>query len=555
MRVRITYFMCLSVFVLASLAGWANKKADKKAAERIKKDIYYFASEDLEGRRTSYAGEAKAATYIENRYKELGIPAYKGTYKHPFQFVYGKKIAPNSSFSVNNVKLQMNDDVFPMPFSNSKAIKSDVIRDIMEQGSIWMLPVYSDSAKAVDPHFEADKYMFNAARDAEKKGAGGVVFYDAFGAKFEPSFNSKSDYESIGIPVVFVKHAAYEKYLKPNADKNVSIEMDVAINKSERTGIDLAAIIDNKAKYTVVLGAHFDHLGYGEDGNSLYANADKEHKIHFGADDNASGTAALLEEALYIKQNPDKFKKYNYMFVNFSGEELGLFGSKAFVKDEKLDSNTIAYMLNMDMVGRLNDSTHSLTIGGIGTSPSWEEVVNMGRKNFKLIIDSAGIGPSDHTSFYNAGIPVLFFFTGTHKDYHKPTDKPEYINYPGEIQVLKYVDDVLLKMESEPGKPGYVVTKMSLSAGNSSFKVTLGIMPDYSFQDGGVRIDGVSDGRPASKAGLLGGDIIVQLGTIKIEGMHSYMDALSKFSPGEKTTVTIMRGGKKMEFPLEFASK
>ena len=417
----------------------------------------------------------------------------------------------------------------------------------MEQGNIALVALYTDATNADDPHFDAEKVMNEKAKEMEKQGATGVVFYDSYGSKWEPSFNKHSEYEPLDIPVVYMSSAAYRKYLFGN-DKSIPLDLNILINRSERTASNIAAYIDNGAKYTVVVGAHYDHLGYGEDGNSLFANAVKEHQIHHGADDNASGTAAVLQIAKWVRSK--KLKHYNYLFINFTGEELGLYGSKAFVKDQNIDSAHIAYMMNLDMVGRLNDSTHALTLGGVGTSPVWEKVVSMGGEDFKLVIDSSGVGPSDHTSFYNAGIPVLFFFTGTHKDYHKPSDKPELINYHGEVEVIKYATKVLAMMDKEPAKPGYLVTKQK-TMGKSSFKVTLGIMPDYTFETGGVRVDGVSDNRPAIKAGIKQGDIITQLGDNKINGMQSYMDALGKFSPGDKTKVTVTRDGKVMVLPIE----
>ena len=242
------------------------------------------------------------------------------------------------------------------------------------------------------------------------------------------------------------------------------------------------------------------------------------------------------------------------MFVNFSGEELGLYGSKAFVKDQKIDSAHISYMINMDMVGRLNDSTHHLEIGGIGTSPTWNSIAGMSGSDFKITIDSSGVGPSDHTSFYNAGIPVLFFFTGSHKDYHKPNDKPEFINYTGEVQIINYVERVIEKMDKENVKLAYTQTKQT-STGKTAFKVTLGIMPDYTYETGGVRVDGVTDNRPAMNAGIKQGDVIVKLGEYKINGMQSYMEALSKFVPGDKTKVIIVRDGKEISLPIELSKK
>jgi aminopeptidase YwaD len=547
-----TLFFLYTVFTLPAIA---QSKTDRKVARQLQDDISYLASDALEGRQTGTEGERKAADYIEKRYQDCKINPYKDQYLYPFHFVYGKEISAVSLISIANINVPVNDAAFPLPFSANKHAYSEVLPDIMEQGSIWMIPLYADQDQADDAHFESEKYMFERAKEAEKQGATGVLFYNSYEGKWEPAFNKHSEYDALGIPVIFLDHAAYLKYLKPNeqAQKGgIAIDLITSVSKSERTGTNIAAYIDNHAAYTVIIGAHYDHLGYGEDGNSLFANAVKEHQVHHGADDNASGTAALLEVAKWVKNK--QLHNYNYLFINFSGEELGLFGSKAFVKDQHIDSSRVAYMINMDMVGRLNDSTHHLEIGGIGTSPSWAGIAGMAGDDFKVTIDSSGVGPSDHTSFYYAGIPVLFFFTGSHKDYHKPSDKPELINYPGEVKIINYVNKVIAKMDEEHIKPAYTVTKQA-STGKTNFKVTLGIMPDYTFETGGVRVDGVSDNRPAMKAGIKQGDIITKLGDFKINGMQSYMEALGKFSPGDKTIVVVMRDGKEMSMPITLTKK
>ena len=538
----------------------AQSKNDRKVIKQLRADIGYLASDSLEGRRTGTEGERKAADYIEKRYKEENIPPYKNQYRYPFHFVYGNNFSEATKISINNIVLKLNEEAFPLAFSANKHVYSEILPEIMEQGNIWMVPLYKDKDEANDPHFEYEKSMYDRAKQMEKQGATGILFYENFSGRSEPSFNKHSEYEPVGIPVAFLKLGAYQKYIQ-NLDANTTasastqkttlpVELTVSINKSERIGNNIAAYIDNNAPYTVIIGAHYDHLGYGEDGGSLFANAVKEHQVHHGADDNASGTAALFQVAKWIKSK--KLHHYNYLFVNFSGEELGLYGSKAFVKDQLIDSTHFAYMINMDMVGRLNDSTHSLTVGGVGTSPVWEEMVNMAGDDFKVHIDSSGIGPSDHTSFYYAGIPVLFLFTGQHKDYHKPSDVADLVNYPGEILVLKYVDKIIARIDEENEKPKFTVTKQT-TVGKTNFKVTLGIMPDYTYETGGVRVDGVSDNRPAMKAGIIRGDIITKLGDLKIVGMQSYMEALSKFIPGDKTQVTVIRDGKEITMPIELS--
>lgn len=548
MAVRSFTLLFLLTSLVTSEHSIAQKKADRKTAGQLRADIGYLASDELEGRRTGTPAEVKAALYIEERYKAANIPPYKSQYRIPFHFDYGKEIAKTTAIRINNNPLKVSEDVFPLPFSASRHVNNDVLPEVMEQGSIWLMPVFSDKDQAENPHFEVEKHLYEAAKEAEKQGATGVLFYDAFDSKYAPTFNKHSEYDAVGIPLAVISYKAYQKYINTDKKGSVQVELNIQVNKAERSSNNIAAYIDNKAPYTVIIGAHYDHLGYGEDGNSLHANAVKEHQIHHGADDNASGTAAVLEMARWVKKK--KLHHYNYLFLNFSGEELGLYGSKAFVKDQHIDSTKFAYMINMDMVGRLNDSTHHLEVGGIGTSPAWADVADMAGKDFKVSLDSSGVGPSDHTSFYHAGVPVLFFFTGSHKDYHKPSDKADLINYPGEVAVIKYVERVVAKMDQEEIKPTYTVTRQN-TVGRVNFKVTLGIMPDYTYETGGVRVDGLSDNRPAIKAGIKQGDIITKLGDIKIMGMQTYMEALGKFRPGDKTQVTITRDGKEMVLPIE----
>jgi len=288
-------------------------------------------------------------------------------------------------------------------------------------------------------------------------------------------------------------------------------------------------------------------LGYGEDHNSLYAGSTP--MIHNGADDNASGTAALIEISKVLKTSGNK--DFNFLFVAFSGEELGLYGSKYFVEHCPIPLSDIDYMINMDMVGRLNDSTHAISIGGYGTSPAWGKLIEPTTSYLRIKTDSAGSGPSDHTSFYRKDIPVLFFFTGTHSDYHKPTDDAEKVNAAGEWHITQYIVS-LINQTATYGKLEFTKTREAASSGKSSFKVTMGIMPDYTFSGDGVLVDGVSDGRPAKKAGIIAGDVIVQLGEHKVSDVQTYMQALNKFNKGEKTTVTFKRGSSEMKADLVF---
>jgi aminopeptidase YwaD len=347
--------------------------------------------------------------------------------------------------------------------------------------------------------------------------------------------------------VFYIKNAIYNTYLKGKKSA-VEINATIGFETKTRVGKNALGYIDNLAKTTVVIGAHYDHLGYGEDKNSRYTGNGKE--IHNGADDNASGTAALIELAKQLKES--KFKNNNYLFIAFSGEELGLLGSKHFLDSATVDIATINYMINMDMVGRLSDSTKTLTIGGIGTSPVFTEVINssMG-KMFTVNFDSSGTGPSDHSSFYRKNIPVLFFFTGLHTDYHTPTDDTEKINYEGETVIVTAIANIIKGLDKK-GKLTFLKTREQSMGSSKRFKVTLGIMPDYAFNGTGVRVDGVLDQKPAKLAGIMPGDVITKMGTIAIAGMDSYMNALASFEKGATTTVEVVRAGKTAQFTVTF---
>lgn len=318
-------------------------------------------------------------------------------------------------------------------------------------------------------------------------------------------------------------------------------------NLAERKGRNVIGFLDNASEETIVIGAHYDHLGLGHDHNSLEANP--EGKIHNGADDNASGTAGVLELARYFAENNRK-EKYNFLFILFSGEELGLIGSKKFCENPTIDLKKVNYMINLDMIGRLNDSTRKLMIHGIGTSPAWGPLLHEIKHDFDVKYDSAGIGPSDHTSFYLKDIPVLFFFTGQHTDYHKPGDDADKINYKGEKQVLDYLAEIITASENK-SRFQFTPTK-NTESGKTRFKVTMGVMPDYSFDGKGMRIDGVTKDKPAEKAGLQKGDIIIKLGADEVTDVKSYMKALGNFNKGDTAKVSVLRNGLMQEFIVNF---
>jgi hypothetical protein len=312
---------------------------------------------------------------------------------------------------------------------------------------------------------------------------------------------------------------------------------------------NIVGFLDNGASTTIIIGAHYDHLGTGVQGSSLDANPSG--KIHNGADDNASGVAGLLELARYFKTNKVK-EKNNFLFLCFSGEELGLYGSDYFTEHPAVELSTVNFMINLDMVGRLDPKNGGLSVSGSGTSPGWEPLLKkLSTTEVPITTDSSGTGPSDHTKFYLKKMPVLHFFTGSHSDYHKPSDDADKINAQGEVAVLNIIIKVVEAMDTEP-KLAYLTTKSKSMGGSRSFKVTMGVMPSYSSKVAGLKVDGVSEGKPAQKAGILTADVIIKIGDLTIKDMESYMDALGKFEKGQTVPVIVLREGKEVTLNVTF---
>ena len=349
-------------------------------------------------------------------------------------------------------------------------------------------------------------------------------------------------FKDLGLTAKGTKNFHQEFSFIPKTDPHA----EVTFTKNEDgtiTGRNVIGYINNDAKNTIVIGAHYDHLGYGGDG-SLFRDSIKA--IHNGADDNASGTAIMLDLARKLNNTNTN---NNYLFIAFSGEEMGLLGSNYFVKNPTINTKTVSYMINMDMVGRLKKDS-ALAVYGTGTSPMFKQVLKAHNTKFKLIENESGVGPSDHTSFYLADIPVLHFFTGQHEDYHKPGDDADKLNYQGMETISEYIFDIISDLDDN-GKLAFRKTKNE-SESTPRFKVGLGVIPDYLFDGKGMRIDGVSEGRPAENGGLLKGDIVIQLGDSIVTDMMSYMRALSVFDKGDKTTVKVKRGNKEVRSIIEF---
>jgi aminopeptidase YwaD len=536
------------IFLSACSAQKPNKgrgTGDANLLTNLKSHVMYLADDKLEGRQAGSKGEELAMQYIAEQYKQIGLePRGTNGFVQDFEINEGKQVLPETYFKINDQSLKLTNEYFPLAFSANTSVKGNPAISVREGGDAWFVDVktWIEENKS-NIHFDINEAISKEAARAASKKATALILFNSGKEVDNIQFNKNDKTATAEIPVIYVTADGMKKYL---ADKSATVHLDLSVkmNEKKRMSKNVVAYIDNGAANTVVLGAHYDHLGYGDDKNAL----DTGRVIHNGADDNASGTAALIELSRMLKKNSPK--NNNYLFISFSGEELGLFGSKYWLEHSTL-STPVNYMLNMDMVGRY-DTARKLVIGGYGTSPVWSELFST-TTNSNLIVkfDSSGSGPSDHAVFYRKDIPVLFFFTGSHSDYHKATDDGDKIDYEKEVEIVKYIYNIIGAADSK-GKLAFLKTREQDIGKSTRFTVSLGVLPDYGFTGTGVRIDGVSPGKLAERIGLQAGDILIQLGEYKFVDVMSYMRALSKFKKGDKTKLRILRGTQEKEFDITF---
>lgn len=545
------------IYIFCAVAS-LSATAQTPLMQSMREAVQYLSADQLEGRATGSAGEQLAAGYIIDQFSKYALkPAGDGnTFLQAFEARAGKKPGKNN-FILAKGKYEMDDLIYPHPMTANATVTGSCLQvgfgisaptlsydDYMNldvKGKIVIIK--TSSPDGTHPH---SKYIeFNDERKkiqtAAAKGAIGVLFYNTDENYTLPTADYRRNVTAEDIPVFIVDAETAQNLSMYTGPVTLSTDLQEEV----RTGHNVIGFIDNHATNTIVIGAHYDHLGHGEIEGSLYRGASA---IHNGADDNASGIALLLALAQTLSR--DTLMQNNYLFIAFSGEEMGLFGSKAFVHSPLMSKYTVNYMLNYDMVGRM-DTTHALIINGAGTSTNWSILQQIAEQPLHITTTESGIGPSDQTSFYLSDIPVLHFFTGSHADYHKPTDDEPFINYDG-MQLVYTYSMRLIGALDQAGKINFTKTTDSSNENTPRFTVTLGIVPDYAYSGKGMRVDGVSDGKPAQKAGIQAGDIIVKLGAFDVTDMMAYMQSLSKFTKGQTTTVTIMRNDTLLELPVQF---
>ena len=555
--------------------------------------VEYLASNELEGRYPGTSGGLAAAEYIRYEFKRSNIDLMLNDGFQDFDFISGVKLGENNLFTFNNDLFIVEKDFMPLSFGGKSSLNASIFVagygfEIDQDSLFWndyaaydisgkWVMIFRGSPSGNNPHDKYNDYtsLRKKALVAKDNSAAGVIFVT--GEQFDLKDNLiKLSYEQsqqdIGIPIINITRdvadillkssektvSLLEKELNSNLsdfdsffiDEFVNVTTDVYYEKKNTQNV--VGIIhgqDNilKNEY-IVIGAHYDHIGYG--GNNSSSRRPYLNEVHNGADDNASGVSILIELVNSIKNiNP----KRSVVFVGFGAEEMGLLGSKYFVDSRIIPEDKIHIMINMDMVGRLNKN-EVLSISGTKTAGVLEDVLNdvLNSSSLKHTFSASGYGPSDHSSFYVKDIPVLFFFTGAHTDYHTPYDDINTLNYKGMKKIEKFIFSLVKELD-DIEKLQFSKTEDKKESRPSKFKVTLGIMPDYVFKDvKGLRVDIVIPDKPAYKGGLKDGDIIIRIDDKPVGDIYEYMHRLSELSPGQKAIVVVLRNNEKMEFEVTF---
>ncbi len=589
------YFSFLIALFATTLAAQPQREVptEEISADSLQSYVKTLASDAFEGRAPGTTGGHLATMYVQQKFAEYGLEPFASlpNYLQAFSVTTSLKAGENNSIALRIRRLfRLGTDFVPLGYSsNGKAESRQVVfvgygistekyddyKGIDVKGKIVVMMRYSPDGDNPHSEFFEHASIWKKLSTAREKGAIGVLIFTGERNGDDKLMEISRDKLAgdAGIPAMNVTRALAANVLmmkpqvllqiqekidqtkQPNSFEIKSfIMMQTEVVRVKAETYNVIGYLPAKSDEYLVVGAHYDHLGYGGQGSGSLAPDEK--KIHYGADDNASGSAGLLELARYFSKQKHSLKR-NLVFIAFGAEEMGLLGSAHFVNHPIFPLEKTIAMLNMDMIGRMKDS--ALAISGIGTAKEFEEMCKSeNRENFKLKLSPDGFGPSDHSSFYAKNIPVLFFFTGNHPNYHKPTDTWEKINYADEARVVRYVARVIEKLDANP-RPTFTKaqseTAQSSRSSMGGFRVSFGSIPNYSEEVEGVLLDGVREGSVAEKAGLKAGDIIVKMGDKEIRNVYDYTDAIRALKPGDTITVVVKRGRESLSLVATFPEK
>lgn len=580
---RTLLFFMLVLFVVSC----GQKYNPEISAVDIKNNIEYLASDSLKGRKPGKEGAKLAADFIRTKFKNAGLELMFDNGYQKFKLITSAEIGKGNSLTVNGKSFEVEKDFLPYAFSanaktdagvvfagyglqvNLDTVKWDDYKGVDVAGK-WVLALQGDPdmENPESPFVPFSTERAKALNASDNKAAGLILVAGPSFSKTDnlPKLFFDKDTRRYSFPIIQVTREVANQMLAGTGETISSLEKqilknktsvsltsdakvaaDIKVNLKEIETQNVVAMVPGndpalKDEY-IVVGAHYDHLGMGGPGSG--SRTPDTIAIHNGADDNASGTASVIEMA--EKMASEKNNKRSIIFVAFGAEEMGLLGSKAFTANPPVAIDKIVTMFNLDMVGRLDSASNALSIGGTKTAKETEDLLNKLNPGFSLSFSGEGVGPSDHASFYLQNIPVIYLNTGAHADYHTPRDDAEFINFEGVKKVDDYCYALLTNVANRENNLTFQEAgpKFQRSKGRR-YKVTLGIMPDFAgMEKRGLRVDAVTKGKPAYNGGMKKGDIIIAIEGKKVGGIHDYMSRLQGLEAGKIITVDVLRNDKK----------
>ena len=554
----------------------------------LQNHIRYLSSDSLKGRFTGSTGDSLAAEYIRDELASFGMTPLSGDGLQRFKITKRVVSGKENSLMINGISYKPEKDFMPLSLSSNSDLEAEVVFagygfsiDIdslkwndysgLDVKGKWVLVLQADpeSEKSKSPFipYSGDRDKALLAKDM---GAAGILMVS--GPAFDPKdtlepINSKAF--SVDIPAIRIKREVADLIL--SGSKNTVSALEKKLNETRKptsfsTNINVSGKTEiiretdntrnvvmllqgedaNLKNEYIILGAHFDHLGMGGQGSD--SRAGDTVAVHHGADDNASGVAMMLELAEKFALTKESHKR-SIICVAFTGEEEGLLGSKQFVDQPVIDISKVNAMINLDMVGRLNQ-TNTIQIYGVGTATGLKDLIysKTDTSVIKLTLLDEGYGPSDHSSFYGKNIPVLFYSSGAHLDYHTPADTYDKINYPGMVKISDLIFNVARELSSSSSRLHFKESgpKLETVRYRRGKGVTLGIMPDFAgIIKNGLGVDAVDKGRPADMGGMKKGDIITAINGNKVNNIYDYMSRMGQLKPGQTISVEVLRNDKK----------
>ena len=591
--------LLLSFLLTVSLLAAGTLPLNELSSDRYQQHVTFLASDELKGRGNGTPELEQAAEYIASQFRSYGLqPAGDGgSFFQKFEIVVDREFGSRNTLQIAGASKQKDKDFVTMPLSSSGSYEGPVVfagYGMSSESLKWddyagidvkgkAVLVFRHDPEETDPagRFGKDpaepSSFLNKVRNARSHGAKAILFItDPINHPNEADAIGKAtanlEFRDLSILALHVSRdtvaplftqsgksmtavqKAIDSERKPQSfefsNSRIRISTDIkAIRKTVRNVVASVRGSDPRLRNEwLIIGAHYDHLGLGDPNGSI--NRSDLGKIHHGADDNASGTSGVLELARLISRNKEAFKR-SVMLMTFAGEELGLFGSSHFVNNPTVPLSSITAMINMDMIGRL--SGRPLNVMGTGTSPDFPGWVTEADKpvGLNLSFSNGGHEGSDHVSFNGKRIPTLFFFSGLHSDYHRPTDTAEKIDAKGAIQVLSLVAGTAELIANAPTKLSYTEVKedrpQSTGGGGSPYNTYFGSVPDFRDDLKGVLFADVRADSPAGKAGLKAGDLLVEFAGEPIKNLYDFTDALASKKPGDVVAVVVMRNGQSIK--------